>query len=298
MTKKNNISYYIIISLIWLLTRLPRWCYKWLTSFIYFVIYYIAKYRRQVSRVNLTKSFPEKSLQQIISIEKKYYRHMANMMLENFYLRFLSKNDFKKLITVNNPELLQKYYNQGKSMIVMYGHYGNWEYSGGLGFFTKLRPSAVYKRQSSQAFDRLFYDMRVNTNVYPIEMKEVMRKVPNYVNEKPSMVYMFADQTPMKQDIHHWITFLNQTTGVYTGSEKLAKKYDLVVVYCEILPTGNGKYTFDIQLITDDPKNTAQNQITDKYFELLEKTIINNPEYWLWSHRRWKHQPDNNNIVK
>jgi len=213
------------------------------------------------------------------------------MIVENIYLRFATKRNFKHKIILENKQVFDELHALGKNVIIMLGHFGNWEYGAGLVRHLPFKGAAVYKKLSSPPFDKIYFDIRQRMGVEPIEMKEVMRKLINLNKQKtPFLLFMVADQAPPRNDNNHWINFLHQETDVFLGSEKLARKFDMSVVYLEIIRHKKGTYRMIPQLITTKPKDTKEFEITEKYFELLEASIIRSPRYWLWSHRRWKHK--------
>ncbi len=268
-------------------------CWYWLTGLIYVVLFYVTKYRKKVVYTNLKNAFPQKTPNELNNIARTYYRYLGQMMIENLYLRVATPKNLPYKINVKNPELLNQYYQQQRSGILMFGHNGNWEYSGALVVHTPYLLAPVYKRLSNKTFDAFYYNMRHQYGVEPIEMRDVVRRFTPLTKKQPTLLFMLADQSPMKHEIHHWVPFLNQPTGVYLGSEKLAKKMNLVVFYCEITLQKKGIYQFEFKLITDNAPATPDFYITNTFFAMLESSIHKQPAYWLWSHRRWKHTPDN-----
>jgi KDO2-lipid IV(A) lauroyltransferase len=213
------------------------------------------------------------------------------MIVENIYLRFVSKKNIKKRLILEKKEVFDELFSSKKNMIIMLGHFGNWEFAGGLSNLIPYKSAAVYKKLSSPVFDKIYFDIRSRTGVQPIEMKESFRKIHDLnKQEEPFALFMVADQAPMKNDTHHWMKFLNQDTGVFLGSEKLAKKFDMAVVYIELLRHKKGVYRVLPTLITKQAKKTNEFEITEKYFRLLEESIKRSPRYWTWSHRRWKNK--------
>ncbi len=288
----NQLIYVITICWFRILTLLPLWLLFFLSEIITFFVYRILRYRRKVVISNLTASFPDRDSAEIKRIARKYFRHLSVMIVENIYLRFATEKSFNKKLTIENVELFNRLYAQKRNVIVMLGHFGNWEYGGGLTRFVPYKGAAVYKKLSSPVFDKIYFDIRKRTGVEPVEMQEVFRKVSSLNTEaEPYMLFMVADQSPMRSDNQHWLTFLNQPTGVFLGSEKLARRFDMPVIYIELHRVKKGSYKIVPTLISDKPKETNPNEITEKYFKLLEHSINKSPRFWLWSHRRWKHKP-------
>lgn len=289
----DKLNYFIILSWFRFISILPLKILYLLSELITFLVYRVFGYRKKVVLQNLRNSFPEKSEIEIKHIAGKFYRHLSVLIVENMYLRFVSDKRIASMIEVENIEMFEQYYKQQKNLVVMLGHYGNWEFGGGLLQFVNYKGAPVYKKLSSKVFDKIYFDIRSRFDCEPVEMHDVFRKVITLnQSNKPFILFMVADQSPMKSDQQHWLTFLNQTTGVYLGSEKLAKKFDMPVVYMELKRIKKGAYRIIPTLITDKPKECKANEITEKYYELLEKSIQRSPRYWLWSHRRWKHLPN------
>ncbi len=291
MTKIQHFQYYIILALFRVLTLLPLKLLFLISEIITFFVYHLIGYRKKVVLNNLQKSFPDKDKKELKHIARKYYRHLSVMIVENIFLRFVTKNNFNHRIKLENREVFDNLHKQGKNAIVMMGHLGNWEFASGLTRILPYSGVAVYKQLSSPAFDKIYFDIRKRLGVQPIEMKNILRRVVE-LNKKtePHLLFMVADQAPANNDNNHWITFLNQETDVFLGSEKIAKKFDMPVIYIEIIRHKKGIYRITPQIITLTPKQTAPFEITEKYFKLLENSIIKSPRYWLWSHKRWKHK--------
>lgn len=290
MVFKERVVYIIVMVWFKLLSLLPSFILFSLSNPLAFLLYRVFGYRKKVIIENLGNSFPDRSQKEIKEIARRYYHHLAILMLEVMFLRFVSDKRLSKMIEIENIELFDALYKDGRNIIAMYGHFGNWEYGGGLMSLTKYKGAAVYKKLSSSAFDKLYYDIRSRYSIQPVEMNDVLRKVITLNKLDPYVLFMVSDQSPMKSDRQHWIQFLNQETGVYTGSEKLARKFDMPVVYLEIQRVKKGSYKIVPTLITDKPKECQANEITEKFYALLEDSINENPHQWLWSHRRWKNK--------
>lgn len=258
----------------------------------YFILYYMARYRRKVVRDNLVMSFPKKSAQEIKSIEKQFYHNFCDLVAETLKLRKWSPDDVLKRVTVTNPEVLQDLYGQGKSVLIAMHHSSNWEWLWKILFTTSKHDHyAVYKKLENHYFDQLVYNTRtshITDREIMIEnrgVKEAMEKIKGALNA----VFILGDQSPRGADTDYWTEFLHRDTCWYTGLEILAKRYDYAVVYSEMNRTERGKYSVTFKLITDNPQSTVDGEILEQYVRHVERFIQNNPDNWLWSHRRWKH---------
>lgn len=262
-----------------------------ISELITFLVYRVIGYRRKVVFENLKKSFPQATSREIRHIARKYYRHMSVMMVENIFLRFEKLSKLEQHLVLENKELLMQLYQERKNVVFMLGHFGNWEMAGILARLLPYKFAAVYKQLSSEIFDKIYFDIRSRMGVEPIEMKDILRKLHQlHAQAEPLALIMVADQAPASGGKPYWIPFLNQETSVYLGSEKLAIKFDMTVVYLELMRLKKGVYRVQPTLITDKPAETKAFEITTRYFSLLEDSINDAPRYWLWSHRRWKHQ--------
>jgi len=291
MKRRNKVEYALLVSGIWLITRLPLKLLFLISEFITLLVYRVIGYRHAVVIENLHHSFPELPEKEIVHLARKYYRHLSVMIIENLYLRFVTEKQFVKRLEIEKREVFEQLYQKGKNIIVVMGHTGNWEFAAGMTRFISYRGAAIYKKLTSPAVDKLYFDIRKRLGVIPVEMKEVFRKVVELGQEnEPFILFMLADQSPTPGETHHWTTFLNQDTQVFMGPEKLAKKFDMPVVYCEIQKEKKGKYRAIPSVITEHPTETQPYEITERYYQLLEESIRRSPRYWLWSHRRWKYK--------
>jgi KDO2-lipid IV(A) lauroyltransferase len=248
-------------------------------------------YRKKVVHDNLANSFPAKTRKERRRIEHRFYRYFCDLFVETIYLAHMSDKEIRRRVSYGNYEGILEQYEKGKSVMMMTAHYGNWEWPCGLALdLPEGDPLyGIYKRQSNEHFDRLMFSLRSKFGGKPIEKKVVLRSMLRLRNEgKLGNFWMISDQTP-GSNIHYWTKFLNQDTPVLTGTEQLARRFDYPVFYVEIVRTKKGYYHCEFIPISLEPAKTKEFDITEKYIQLLEKTITAKPEYWLWSHRRWKH---------
>lgn len=263
-----------------------------ISSLSYYLIYYILPYRKKLVSKNLSLSFPEKDKQEIKEISKKFYRHLCDLFLaESILAASLSEAEMKKRVTIINEELIDELKQKNRSIILMLPHYANWEW---LNILPKKNPYynlAVYKPIRNKYFDRYYKKVRERFGTETVAMDKTFRKLLDFKTKNiPVLTIFISDQRPRWAQIQLWIKFLNQNTPVITGTEKIAKKLDHAVVYLETRKKSRGHYELFFTLITDTPETTQPTEITRKYFELLEKQIHQKPEFWLWTHNRWKHE--------
>lgn len=288
------IGYYLTMTLFLAVWILPKPLQMLLGLFIYVIVAHVLRYRRKVIITNLTKSFPQKTKKEINRIARRYYRHLSYMIIEAVNLRFSPRKRIAQCMGVQNPEALQQLIDKNRNVLIILGHYGNWEYGCAKIANFDIRTTAVYKKLSSPIFERFYMEMRSKTGVEPIEMRDTMRKMVELRDSGRRFALLsVADQTPTRSQIHYWLPFLNQDTGVFVGPERLAKKFDMAVLYCEIKRLGFSRFDTKLTLITESPATEPEHAITDRFYQLLEASIREAPENWVWSHRRWKHQREN-----
>lgn len=286
------VLYYIFYAFVWLISFLPLPVLYLLSYVIYGLAYYVVKYRRKVVRTNLVNSFPEKSLEEIEKIEKAYYLHFADVVVETIKLMHISDDEMRQRMQFTNPEVLSDFCEKGKSVIVMLGHYGNWEWIPSIYMnYDGIVGGELYRPLKNKFFDGFFLKLRSRFGTLNIPKNDALRTIVTLRRENKTFALGFiADQTPSKNNLHYWNTFLHQDTPFLTGPERIAKSGGYAVIYFDVRKIERGYYSCELITIAEDAKNTAENEITDKYVELFEKTIRRDPSCWLWSHKRWKHK--------
>ncbi len=285
----SNIVYRIVYFLIRLAGLLPLGVLYFISDLICYLIYHVIRYRRQVVNENLRNSFPEKSASEIRNIAKKYYRHLSDLIVEGLYLPGMGEKEISMRVRYNNPELIQKYFDRGKNVAAVFGHYGNWEWLCGFPLITQYKCITIYRPLKNKIFDRLLLAVRSRFGVEPVPMKMVIRKIFEYDKlGVPSITAFIADQTPPMEKYIFWVDFFNQDTPVYSGVERIAKKMDMAVIFFKMKKTRRGYYEFDLIPLFDNASETVDYEITKTHVAFLEQQIREKPEYWLWSHRRWK----------
>jgi KDO2-lipid IV(A) lauroyltransferase len=264
-----------------------------------FFAYYVVKYRRIVVATNLRNSFPEKSAEELKRIEKAYYKHFCDMFLEINYLLHAKEKRLIKMCKFNNIDLLNKYYSEGKSVIVAAGHYSNWEFLSIIASQMNHILLGVYKPVANKRFEVFINKSRARFGAVPVPMHDAFKTVLDYnKNRKLFFLCLIADQTPARSKINYWTSFLNQDTPVFLGIEKIAIKTNQPVLFCNMQKVERGKYEVEFIPLCENPKETKPFEITELHVRALERIIRKNPEYWLWSHRRWKFKRAGDKIIK
>ena len=291
------ILYYLALPFIYCMSILPFWALYALSDCMYTIVFYVIGYRRKVVEQNLRNSFPEKTEAEIIELSKKYYRYMCDLILESLKKITINEKEALAHCSFKDKEIFQKYYDENRSVILLMGHYGNWEWAGSsFSLSNKHQLFVVYKTLSNPHFESLMCKTRTMFGTKLIKMENTLRDILNNKNNCSAYAFI-ADQTPSPQNAY-WTTFLNQDTPLFTGAEKLAKKLNFPVVFINIVRIKRGYYEIKAEVLSENPKDTKENEITQAYIQRLEKEIIKMPETWLWSHRRWKHKRPESVVVK
>ena len=275
-----------------IISLLPFWLLYLISDLLYFFLYYIFKYRRKVVQTNLANAFPEKSQDERKGIEKRFYSFLADMMLESIKSISISPKELKERYKFENLEEITKYLEDGRSVIAVSGHYGNWEW-GPLSIPSEFKNDVlvVYKPLSDKKFDFKINSIRSRFGAIMVSMKMTLRKVAEYKNI-PHVLVLVGDQTPTREESQYFTTFLNQPTAVFLGIEKIAVKANDAVIYFSIKRIKRGYYKSVVKPLVEFPKKTKKYEITNAHTLELENLIREKPEYWLWSHRRWKFKPE------
>ncbi len=292
------ISYLFFRIVVFIFRLLPFWLLYFLSDLLHPILNHIVRYRRKVVVTNLTKSFPEKSKKEIKKLTNKYYKHLSDITLESIKGYTLSIKEFNKRISVFNPEIEKKLFNEGKDVIFVSGHLGNWEWGPrAVPYFIKHKVAVIYKPIKNKYINKYVKELRKkdNATMYPIRL--TARAFAK--QEKPVSVVMLADQSNPNKKKAIWLNFLNQPTATLHGPELYAKKYDVPIVFFYFDKIKRGYYQIKCDTITETPRELERGQITKIYMEKLEAVIRSKPEYWIWSHKRWKHKfaPDVNELM-
>lgn len=282
----TKLLYYLIIKP---LSRLPLSALYVLSDMLFFFICFVTRYRRQVVMTNLHNAFPEKSKEEIEKIAKKFYRHFTDLIAESIRMFSMPEHEVLRRFKIGNTDLFNDLYTKGKSIIITGGHYNNWEMLA-LAINQQLphQVAALYTPMRNMFFDIAFLKSRSKFGLIMIPKKKVKEFFEDNAQNITATIFG-ADQSPNTHSKSYFRTrFLNQETAVLFGTEKYAVEYNYPVVFMHIQKIKRGHYLATSQLIELNPQKTAYGEITGKHTALLEKEIINKPEYWLWSHKRWK----------
>lgn len=291
----SKIQYVILYSWVKVHALLPMRVLYVLSDILYIIIYKIAKYRLRVVRRNMKASFPDKSEVELHHLEREFYHHFSDYIVETIKLAHISLKELQQRALLKNPQMVDELMREGHTcFILLMGHYGNWEwFSGSSSRFEDSRIYQIYRPLRNKAFDRLFIDLRTHFGSFGIKKNDTIRDIMQLKKDNTRSVVIFlADQTPSEANLHYWTNFLNQETSILTGPERIARKLNLPVIFLDTKKLRRGYYTVDMKLITATPKATPENWITEQYARQMEKCILRNPAYWLWTHKRWKYKKE------
>lgn len=282
----NYILYYLFLLPI---SYLPFPVLYLFSDFIYLVLYQILGYRKSIIHNNISNSFPDKSDAEILQIEKEYFSHFCDLIVESVKAFTISDSQAQRRFTTLNPELPDKFFDQGKSVAVVGGHYGNWEmFAITVAQQIKHKPVALYTTMTNKFFDS---KMKSSRSRYGLNMHSLQRYreagIDDFQDDLTATIFG-SDQSPRKTQRAYWAKFLNQETAIQFGLEKFARRYNFPVVYGDIHKLKRGYYNVEYHMVCEDPSVLPEGEITKRHTRILEDIINKRPDYWLWSHRRWK----------
>jgi Kdo2-lipid IVA lauroyltransferase/acyltransferase len=283
--------FYLTYPILYLIASLPYSLLYAFSDFLYYIIR-LSGYRKKVVFNNFKNSFPEKSPKEIDMACKAFYHYLCDLILETLKTLTMTEKEAKEHCVFHKTAWLDKLCEEKKSILVVMGHYGNWEWAGpSFTLSNGFQLVVIYRPLSNPYFEKMMSGMRTKFGTRITPLNQTLRDMVANRGKLTATAFI-ADQTA-GPETSYWTTFLNQDTCVYTGPEKLAKKFDYPVVYMNVVRVKRGYYEITPELLTDNPKSTAENEITEKFTRRLEREIIKDPSIWLWSHRRWKHTRPN-----
>lgn len=284
----------------WLFAVMPYWFkYYVVENLLYFLLCYVLRYRRKVVRRNLRNSFPEKSERELAEICRRFYRTLAELFVDTINMAHMSADKARTVLTVKGLEEHRAAV-KGRDWIALTAHYGCWEYCSYWGLYEPSQMLvAVYHPLRSVVMERFYQRLRNYENSTTVAMKECLRfylrNRETGIDGKNLVMGLIADQNPPRRPDSHWFRFLNQDTIFFDGGEKLALRCHLPVYFVRMERLQRGRYQMSFELLYDGEEVVAPNEITERYVRRLEAVIVERPELWIWSHRRWKHKRKNAN---
>lgn len=285
-------TYYVLFFFVKMLSLLPFKALYALSDVLYYPLYYVFRYRRHITRRNLTEAFPRKSLDEIIRIEKKFYHFFMDIVLESTKLLSVSNEEIVRHMEFPNIDMLNKPLSEGKSVSVFLGHYGNWEWlsTSSLHTIPNADMVLVYHKLRNKPMNRLMKRLREQTGSICIDMYQTVRfMVKKQADTNPCMIGFIADQSPKKREVKHFLRFLNHNVPVLTGTEKATKHFGYEALFASVKRVGRGHYRCYFHTLHTNPKSLPDFELTSLYYKRLEQEIEESPEYYLWTHNRFKH---------
>ncbi len=289
----TKLLFAFLTSFSWCLARSPKFIMYGIADGLYILTYYIIGYRKKVVFDNLQKAFPEKDNNERKQIAKRFYKHLADIIIEDVAMFRMSATRIKKFVTFHNIDFLDEEKYANRDFITALGHYGNWEFMVTLPLFYPMKIVSVYKPLSNKFFDKEARTMRERFGGNTTPMQNTLRTALS-LHKAPERFCMglISDQRPQKSHSKFWLPFLNQETAILPGPDKIARKIDAVVTFANIQKTKRGHYDIYIEILTEHPNELPEDEISKMHTKRLEEIIREKPEFWLWSHKRWKYKKE------
>jgi len=291
----DNIAFWALYGTWYGLSLLPLWLHYLFSDVLFVLVAHVLRYRHRVIWKNLRNAYPGKTESELKALQRGFYRHFCDILVETVKYTSISDQGIMRRMTFKGSEQVAEILNSGQSVALLLGHYGNWEWVSSL--VLPLRPLArrdvamgqIYHPLENNVINRVVLKARSRMHSDNVSMRETLRWILSNKREgRPTILGYINDQVPTWPNIHHWLTFLNQETPVFTGIERIARSQQQAAVYIDVKRVGRGRYECEYKVITRDPSQMGEFELTDTYFRLMEQTINRAPQYWLWSHNRWK----------
>ncbi|NJM15787.1 MAG: lipid A biosynthesis acyltransferase [Bacteroidales bacterium] len=280
----------LIFGILWLFTLLPLAVLYRFADLLFAVNYYIVGYRKKVVLKNLRNAFPAKDEAWRVQVARKFFRHLSDFLIESVKTIHITKQQINKRYTFVNAGLFQKYYREKRDVTLISGHYANWEWMINFPAFVQHRFLVIYQPLQNKFVNNLINGLRGKFGVEPVPMNDIYKRVLDYKKRgMPTITWFLGDQRPPSAT-PFWTLFLNQETGFYMGPEKIAKKLDHAVVFMDIQKIKRGRYQVVFLELIRSAGQTADFEVSSAHVKKLEETIMKEPAFWLWSHKRWKHK--------
>src|SRR5690554_201106 len=287
----QKILFILVYPILWLISIMPMRILYTTSTFMFFLMYHVIGYRKKVVKNNLALVFPEKTQEERNYIAREFVKHLCDIIVETIKVFTITEKEIRERFVVTNPEILDDYYENGQSIFLMAGHYNNWEWTGILNKLMDFEAHAVYKPLKNNQLDALVKKTRGHFGGTIVSNKKIIvtlyRKWRKGIK---TLTYILSDQTPKMGAFKYRDTFLGIDVPMFTGTEELAKKLTFSVLYLKVEKQKRGYYTATFIPIADNPNEYPDFQITRKFFDLLENQIREKPQFYLWSHKRWKHR--------
>ena len=284
--------YHLLSFLLKLISYIPFRALYVLSDGLYYILYYIIRYRRKIVRKNLTESFPTLKGKEILQVEKKFYRYFTDQVLESCKMATISPEEMKKHMKFTNIEAANAVFKEGKSIALYMGHYGNWEWISSIPLWVAEGVTSVqiYHKLRNDNMNRLILNMRERLGAISVEMRKTARYITEITNtNQVSVIGFIADQSPKKKEVRYFLPFLHHRTPILVGTEKIVKHYGFEAWFLDMKRVKRGYYEAELIRMHEEPTSLPDFELTEIYFRMLEKMIQERPELYLWTHNRFKH---------
>ena len=283
--------YILFYPIIWLISILPFPVFYLVSDGVCFLTYRVIGYRKKTVRENLALALPHLSETERRNIEKKFYSHLCDMFLEMIKTLSISQKEIEKRFTFSNLDVYLELEKKNKSVAVLCAHYASYEWVISMNYYIHHKGYGIYKKIANPHFDKLVKKIRSKFKAELITTKETIATITNNYNNGELSLYGFAsDQSPKKNAAYHWAPFMGHEVPVHTGAEMLAKRFDMNVIFLRTKKIKRGYYEASFEVLSDDVKSVPNYEITDRFLQLVEQQILEAPEYYLWTHKRWKYR--------
>lgn len=291
--KMQLIVFLISYPIIWLISILPFRLLYIFSDFIYFLVYFILGYRKKIVRNNIAISLPHLSNKERLDIEKKFYKHLCDMFLEMIKTMSISREEMEKRFVFKNLDLYLELEKKGKSIALLCAHYASYEWAVSMNYHITFEGYGIYKKLSNKYFDKLVIDIRSKYRATLITTRETISVIESNKRSNKLAVYGLAsDQSPQKSKANHWTNFMGIDVPVHTGAEMIAKRFDMNVIFLKNKKVKRGYYEATFELMAENPCEEPNFSISDDFLKRVEKQILEAPEFYLWTHNRWKHRKE------
>ena len=284
--------YHLLSFLLKLISYIPFRALYVLSDGLYYILYYIIRYRRKIVRKNLTESFPTLKGKEILQVEKKFYRYFTDQVLESCKMATISPEEMKKHMKFTNIEAANAVFKEGKTIALYMGHYGNWEWISSIPLWVAEGVTSVqiYHKLRNDNTNRLILNMRERLGAISVEMRKTARYITEISNtNQVSVIGFIADQSPKKKEVRYFLPFLHHRTPILVGTEKIVKHYGFEAWFLDMKRVKRGYYEAELIRMHEEPASLPDFELTEIYFRMLEKVIQERPELYLWTHNRFKH---------
>ena len=282
--------YIIIYPILWLISILPFPIFYLFSDFVCFLTYNIIGYRKKVVRANIKLALPHLSEKERLIIEKKFYSHMCDMFLEMIKTITITQKEIERRFSFSNMEVYYEMEKKNKSIALMCAHYASYEWVVSMNYYSNFKGFGIYKKLANPYFDKLVKRIRSKFKAELITTKQTIPTITeNHKNHILGLYGFASDQSPKANAAYHWAPFMGHIVPVHTGAEMLAKRFDMNVIFLKVKKVKRGYYQASFEVLSEDVKSVPNYEITDKFLKLVEEQIYEAPEFYLWTHKRWKH---------